>query len=52
MPWMKLLPVSPVSVSLKFEPVRYWMFTSVSPSASPCVPVPVASETATDAIAD
>jgi hypothetical protein len=36
-----LLPLEPSSVSSNAEPVRFSMLASVSPSASPPVPVPV-----------
>ena len=39
-PTSMLLPASPSSVSSKFEPVRFSMLMSVSPSASPPLPMP------------
>ena len=45
-----LLAVLPVNVSLKAEPVRFSILASVSPCASPPVPVPEVRFTFTAAV--
>jgi hypothetical protein len=45
-----LAPEVPVSVSLKFEPNTFSMLMSVSPSAEPPTPRPVARLTPTPAV--